>query len=134
MRRIVIERDSSTCQVCFTRSGDPYTDRPDKVARPTLGHRIPGKRLGKGATPDELQAECARCNEPVRDELFDPLTLPEVQPLIRGLRKQADVLKWLEDGRRVPTAAEQVYAAVRRLSDTERRAALAKLRRMVLGD
>lgn len=136
VRRLVIERDKNTCQVCYTRFGDSYVDRPEKVARPTIGHRIPGKRLSKSATVDELQAECARCNEPVRDELFDPVTWPEVSPSMRNLPRseKAQLLDWLEGGERKPSRAEGVYADIRRLSDAEQVVALVELQRMVRGE
>ncbi len=132
-RRKVFARDKSVCQVCFTPGGEPYADMPDKIARPTLGHRVPGKRLDSTATVDELQTECARCNETVRDELYDPVTLPEVMPSIRNLRRpdKAELLKWMEAGRRSATKTEQAYADVRRLSQAEQRTVLEELRRMV---
>lgn len=132
-RRKVFARDKSVCQVCFTPGGEPYADMPEKVARPTLGHRVPGKRLDSRATVDELQTECARCNETVRDELFDPITLPEIMPTVRNLPRQDKVtlLRWMEAGRRSPSRAEQTYADLRRLSPIEQQDAVDVLRRMV---
>jgi 5-methylcytosine-specific restriction endonuclease McrA len=132
-RRKVLARDKSVCQVCFTPGGEPYADMPGKVARPTLGHRVPGRRLDSKATVDELQTECARCNETVRDELFDPVTLPEILPTIRNLRRQDKValLRWMQDGRRSVSRAEQVYADLRRLSQAEQHEAMQVLGRMV---
>lgn len=132
-RRKVFARDKSVCQVCFTPGGEPYVDMPDKTARLTLGHRVPGKRLDSRATVDELQTECARCNETVRDELFDPVTLPEIWPTVRNLPRQAkkELLRWMQDGKRSVSRAEQAYADVRRLSQGEQQEALQRLARMV---
>jgi hypothetical protein len=131
-RRKVFARDKSICQVCFTPAGEPYVDMPDRVARPTLGHRVPGKRLDSRATVDELQTECARCNESVRDELFDPVTLPEVMPTIRNLKRaeKSELLAWLEARQRTPSRVEQVYADARRLSASERESLVTELRTM----
>lgn len=133
VRRAVFERDNRTCQICFTVAGEPYVDMPDKIMRPTLGHRIPGKRLSRSARVDELQTECARCNEPVRDEVFDPLTLPELLPSIKRL-KRADkerLLDWVEHGTRPRVEIELAYAHSRRLSESEREQLRGQLRRMV---
>jgi 5-methylcytosine-specific restriction endonuclease McrA len=132
-RRKVLARDKSVCQVCFTPGGEPYADLPEKLARLTLGHRVPGKRLDSTATVDDLQTECARCNESVRDELFDPVTLPEVLPILRMLRRQdkKTLLLWIESGGRSPSRVEQAFADFRRLSQTERDTATSVLRRMV---
>ncbi|MET9315979.1 hypothetical protein ABZX12_29535 [Kribbella sp. NPDC003505] len=132
-RRKVFARDKSICQVCFTPGGEPYADMPDKMARPTLGHRVPGKRLDSKATVDELQTECARCNETVRDELFDPVTLPEILPTVRNLPRQAkkELLRWMQDGKRSASRAEQAYADLRRLSRDEQKQAVQILSRMV---
>jgi hypothetical protein len=102
VRRKVFERDKSMCVICGTPSKEPYNDLPEKTARLTLGHRLPGKRLTRKATVDELQAECGRCNETVRDEIFDPVTLPEGLPSIKGLKRRDKerLLQWLEAGMR----------------------------------
>lgn len=132
-RRKVFARDKSVCQVCFTPGGAPYADMPGKVARPTLGHRVPGKRLDSKATVDDLQTECARCNETVRDELFDPVTLLEVLPTVRNLRRQdkVELLSWMQAGRRPVSRAEEAYANLRRLSRAEQEEAMQVLSRMV---
>lgn len=132
-RRKVFARDRSVCQVCFTPGGELYVDMPEKVARLTLGHRVPDKRLDNKATVDELQTECARCNETVRDELFDPVTLPEIMPTVRNLRRQdkLELLRWFGAGRRSVSPVEQAYGNLRRLSRSEQESALQDLRRMV---
>jgi len=132
VRRKVFERDRWTCAVCGVASKEAYDDIPDKTARMTLGHRIPGKRLEKTATVDELQTECSRCNEAVRDEVFDPVTLPEILPTVRGLPRNEKrlLLDWLRAGRRPIGKLERVYADARRLSEVEVRQLVSALGEM----
>jgi 5-methylcytosine-specific restriction endonuclease McrA len=129
-RRKVFERDRRVCQICFTPGGEPYPDMPDRKARLTLGHRIPDKRADSSATVDELQTECAYCNETVRDELFDPVTLEQLRPGVRSLKRveKAQLLKWLKDGRRTPRRVEDVYFSTLRLRPSERDDLIAELR------
>lgn len=133
IRRLVFERDKWTCVVCGVGAKEPYDDTPHKAARMTLGHRIPGKRATSQASVHDLQTECARCNETVRDEIVDPVTLPEILPTVRNLRRadKVQLLQWLEQGRRIRTKVEDVYADARRLSAGERESLLAELRAMV---
>ena len=132
-RRRMLERDNHTCVICGIPSGEPYPDMPSKRARMTWGHRVPGKRLGRDTTLDDVQTECARCNETARDELFDPVTLPEVLPTIRNLprKEKALLLQWLRDGRRPTNSLDQAYANARRLSEQERAELLSHLTTMV---
>jgi 5-methylcytosine-specific restriction endonuclease McrA len=131
IRRKVLERDKRTCVVCGIGSRDPYVDMPDKHARMTIGHRIPGNRMTSAATVDELQTECARCNETVRDELPDPVTLEELLPVVRNLKRadKEELLRWLEHGRR-PSRVDEAYSSGRLLSDVERGLLVATLREM----
>lgn len=133
MRRLVFERDKSTCVICGVASKEPYDDMPEKNARMTLGHRIPGRRATSEATVDELQTECARCNETVRDEIVNPITLDEVWPSMRQLKRgdKEQLLRWLEQGRRSKTKVDDIYADARRLSWNEREVLLTELRAMV---
>lgn len=133
VRRLVYERDKRTCVVCGIAAGEPYDDLPTKTARITLGHRIPGKRLSRAATLDELQTECARCNETVRDQIVDPVTLPEILPTVRNLRRgeKEELLLWIEYGRRIPSRLEKVYAEARQLSADEREELRRQLAAMV---
>jgi hypothetical protein len=120
-RRQVFERDKNMCVICGAIAGEPYDDMPDRNARLTIGHRIPGKRLTSKASVDELQAECSRCKETVRDEMFDPRTLPQILPRVRSMSRQekAQLLEWLEAGRRSRTRLEETYADARRLGEGE---------------
>lgn len=132
VRREVFERDKETCQVCGVISGEPYDDLPGRTARMTLGHRVPGNRLSGNASADDLRAECSRCNESLRDLVFNPVTLPELEPRVAALsRKDKErLLDWLEAGRRSQAREEIIYAEARRLSTQERRCLITKLRRM----
>lgn len=120
-RRLVFERDQHTCVVCGATAGEPYDDLPDRRVRMTLGHRTPGARLTRAATVDDLQAECSRCNEVVRDQVFDPVTLPQILPMVRALsrRDKQSLLDWLRSGARAKSDAERAYQFARRLSASE---------------
>src|SRR5699024_202328 len=63
VRRLVLDRDGNRCVICGVGAGEPYPEEPDSRARMTIGHRRAGARLAD-ASPDNLQTECARCNEP----------------------------------------------------------------------
>ena len=132
VRRRMLERDNQTCVICGITAREPYPDLPAKTARMTWGHRVPGRRLGRDATLDDVQTECARCNETVRDELFDPPTLTEVLPTVRSLarRDKSLLLGWLRDGRRPTSPAETAYANIRRLSQSERSELMQRLAQM----
>ena len=128
-RRLVFERDDYTCAICGIAGGERYDDLPAKVARLTLGHRIAGKRLNSKATLDELQTECARCNEVLRDQVPDPLTLEELRPRIIHLKKREKehLLSWLRSGRRCPSRLDKVYGEARKLSSGERQSLISEL-------
>jgi hypothetical protein len=133
VRRRMLERDNHICVICGIPAGERYPDLPHKIARMTWGHRVPGKRLGKNTMLDDVQTECARCNETARDELFDPPTLPEVMPAIRNLprKDKAMLLDWLTAGRRPTGALDLAYGSARRLSSTERSQLVRHLTAMV---
>ncbi|MFE7223584.1 HNH endonuclease [Nocardioides sp. NPDC057577] len=121
VRRLVFERDLSTCQVCGVARGEEYIEYPGRIARVTLGHLVPGERLG-GASVDELQTECAMCNEALRDLIPNPELYEEVLPSVRSMtRKQlVELLKWIQAGKRGRTPAELAYGRIRRLGSADR--------------
>ncbi|GAA2338157.1 hypothetical protein GCM10009854_12950 [Saccharopolyspora halophila] len=131
LRTQVIRRDQSTCRVCGVVATDPYPDVPDRRAVITVGHRIPGKRLDRSATADDLQAECERCNGSVRDEVADPETLAEVRPEVRMMKKaeKEELLAWLENGR-TTSSVQRLYLRARRLAESEREVLIGDLRLM----
>lgn len=119
--REVFERDSNRCVICGIGAGEPYDGDPDKRARLTAGHRIPGARRGK-ATADELQTECSRCNETVNDTHTDPESLGEVMSVVKKLsaRSKDDLLDWLGRGYRLRNSTDVAFDRIRRLSPLER--------------
>ncbi|SDM42164.1 hypothetical protein SAMN05660642_02475 [Geodermatophilus siccatus] len=133
VRRHVHERDGWMCVVCGIGARELYDDEPGKTARLTLGHRVPGARLGKETTINDLQSECARCNEPMRDELPNPPTLEELMPGIRSMSQgdKRELLRRMELNRRPRTRVDEYYTRVRRLSESERARLMASLEDMV---
>lgn len=135
MKRRVLERDHRRCVVCFVGGGEPYPGEPGTVAVLTVGHRVPGCRAGRAATLDELQAECQRCNETVRDEMPDPPELAEVRPAIKRLNRdeRRTLLDWLSAGHRLRSRVDDVFDLVRLLTPDERARVKSDLQEM-LGD
>lgn len=135
LRRKVLERDGRRCVVCFVGGGEPYPGEPGTSAVLTAGHRVPAQRGTRVHSLGELQTECQRCNETVRDELLDPPTLAEVLPEVRRLpRADRDVLlRWLVSGHRLRSRLDEVYDRIRILSPPEREAATDAVRRSVTG-
>lgn len=66
IRRTIFERDGYTCKICGITSGSTYSDSKE-TARITVGHKI-ATSLGGTIDIDNLQTECARCNEPVTNK------------------------------------------------------------------
>lgn len=60
-RRTILERDNSTCQKCGAGTEQ----------RLTIGHIIPVETGGTN-DPTNLQTECAPCNEPWRNQTYNP--------------------------------------------------------------
>lgn len=121
IRRQVFFRDSNTCVICGVSAGESYPDRPELRARMTIGHRIPNQRLGE-ATLENLQTECARCNEAIRDLLDDPLAFEDVKNDIAALtsRELLTLQQWVTDGKRNFTNMEMLFSQIRYMSSNER--------------
>lgn len=120
--RMIFDRDDSRCVVCGVGAGEEYPGEPGSKATLTVGHRVPGARLG-GADPDNLRTECSRCNEPVRDQMPDPESYDEVVAEVGSLRKaDAEALRqWLIRGERSRSKLDHAYGRARRLSHSEQR-------------
>lgn len=120
-RRVVLERDGRRCQICGVGSNEEYPGEPGSKAVMTVGHMVPGQRLGS-ARPDSLRTECARCNEPMRDQAPDPETYDEVLPEVRSLRKDElrALLEWLLAGRRLRSRLDHAYDRIRQLTPSDR--------------
>lgn len=130
-RRKVLERDGHRCVLCGIGARETYPGESAQ-ARMTLGHRIPHERLrnyGQRDDPDNWRTECSRCNEPVRDEMPDPLKVEELMPSIRrlGRRDRETLVEWLQRGERTRTRLDQVYDQVRFLSSTDRALVLSEV-------
>jgi hypothetical protein len=122
LRRRVLERDGRRCVVCGIGQGEPYPGEPRSAARITAGHRIPSLRGTSAHSLDELQTECDRCNETVRDEIPDPLRLAELLPDLRRLNRDErdQLLRWLTAGHRLRSRLDEVHDRVRMLSPVDR--------------
>jgi hypothetical protein len=133
-RRRVFDRDGWRCVVCGVGSGEPYPGEPHTKAALTVGHRI-ARELGGSAELDNIQTECKRCNEPVRQEMGMPETLAELLPDVRRLRKEdlRSLLAWLRANQRIRTRLDDAYDRARRLSAEEREALTETVRAMLEG-
>lgn len=135
VRRRVLERDGSRCQVCHVAGGEEYPNEPGSIAVMTVGHRTANDHGGSSSDLNNLRTECKRCNEPVRQEIRVPKTLQEILPDVRNL-KRADkdkLLSWVRAGQRMRDKLDLVYDEARRLSPAERLELEKKLRVMVYG-
>ncbi|GAA4361938.1 HNH endonuclease [Angustibacter luteus] len=119
--KVVIERDGRRCVVCGVGAGEEYPGEPGSFARMTIGHRVPGARRG-GASPDDLQTECAHHNEAARDVLPDPEDFDEVLPAVRALKRAElrDVRNWMAAGRRSRSKLDLAYDRVLKLRPSEK--------------
>ncbi|MFJ3508406.1 HNH endonuclease [Streptomyces luteogriseus] len=125
IRRKVMDRDGWRCVICGIASNESYPGEPDEAARLTVGHRVPQERLrARGAADniDNWRTECARCNEPVRDEIPDPHQYDEVLVQVRRLSRgnKQTMLNWLQKGERTRSELDRAYDQVRTLTHNER--------------
>ena len=121
VRRRVLDRDHRRCVVCGVGSNENYPNESGATASLTVGHRIPGSQGGSSRDANNLQAECKRCNEPVRDALRSPETLSELRPDVVNMRS-VDAKKlnsWLTAGQRLRDRVDAVYDRARFLSSGE---------------
>ncbi len=131
VRRRVFERDLNRCVICGIGVGEPYEDEPGSHARLTIGHRTAGARLAD-ASPDNLQTECSRCNEPVGDVPPNPEVLDEVMAAVSKLGSihKLRLLEWIESGRRHRDKLDEAFDRVRRLCESEREQVADRLREL----
>jgi hypothetical protein len=132
-RRRVLERDQRRCVVCGVAAGEPYPGEPFSVAVMTIGHRVSNALRGSSNDPNNLQVECKKCNEPVRQALPSPETLAELRPDVLGLRgEEARKLeRWLLAGHRERDRVDRIYDRARFLSAGEKDELQRLLRRKV---
>lgn len=126
----VLKRDGSRCVICGVGDGEPYPDFPDRKATMTVGHRIAGQFQGTGSL-DNLQTECAVCNESIRAGGGIPETYEEVLYAVQELKKAEKVilLEWLATGRRSRSALDQVFDRARKLSHPQKKSLITELQR-----
>ena len=120
-RREVFDRDGHRCVLCGIGAKEPYPDQPDRLARLTLGHFVADSLQGTG-DPENLRTECARCNEPVKEEAQRSESASEIWPKIRG-RARADkarLLTWISNGYRERDAVDKLFDKVRVLPALQR--------------
>jgi hypothetical protein len=126
----VFKNDGSRCVICGIGDGEPYPDQPERKAVMTVGHRIAGHFKGRGSL-DNLQTECALCNESIRAGAGIPETYQEVVYAVHELKKKekGTLLEWLFMGRRTRSSIDKVYDRARKLSHGDRNALIDELRR-----
>jgi hypothetical protein len=128
----VIKNDGSRCIICGIGDGEPYPDQPERQAVMTVGHRVAGHFQGRGSL-DNLQTECALCNESISAGAGIPETYQEVVYAVHELKKKekAALIEWLLMRRRTRSSLDKVYDRARKLSHGDRNALIDELRRTV---
>lgn len=134
-RRRVLERDNRRCVICGVASREAYPGEPESAAVLTMGHREPNKRGGSNRDPNNLQVECKRCNEPIREALRSPETLDEIQADVLSLKLQeARKLEgWVLAGHRQRDRVDEIFDRARLLSADDKLALIDLLSRKVRG-
>lgn len=121
LKRQVYERDHNRCVICGAGAGEPYPGEPGTAARLTAGHRTAEARQGE-VSLDNLQTECARCNEPARDTPPHPEVLGEVMAVVKqlGAAEKAALLAWLASGYRHRSKVDFAFDRTRKLATSEK--------------
>lgn len=129
-RRQILERDNRTCQICGVVAAEEYPQEPGSSARMTIGH-IRANALGGDIAESNLQAECSRCNEPLRDEMSSGTRLSDLWPRFRRLSKsdKETLLAWLLDESRPKTELITLHDLARTLDNAEYFELLRKLQK-----
>ncbi|PPK98026.1 hypothetical protein CLV92_102179 [Kineococcus xinjiangensis] len=131
--RRVVERDGY-CKVCGAVAGmkDPFPPYGSVVL--TAGHKEPAMLAQEGSRlhDDDLQAECAGCNEQAQQYTGTPEDLPRLAQDTRRLNRadRQQLKRWVQAGKRDFTLADTLYARIHRLTAPERAAFLAEMRRI----
>ncbi|OKH75819.1 hypothetical protein EB72_08370 [Mycobacterium sp. SWH-M1] len=116
-RRAVFDRDGWGCTVCGARSGQPSIDNPDRTVVVTVGHVL-SNDYGGSTEIRNLRTECSECNEPIRSDSKKPESPEEIATATRKLGKadRVRLAAWIDAGRHLRDAAEEVYDRYRQLA------------------
>jgi hypothetical protein len=115
-------------------AGEPYPEEPGTAARLTAGHRTADARH-RNASLDNLQTECARCNEPVGDTPPNPENLAEVMATVKqlGAADKATLVAWLQSGYRQRSKVDFAFDRARKLAESEKAQVISFLRAATKG-
>lgn len=130
-KAIVLDRDGRRCVICGVGAREPYPES-GKPAVMTIGHIVPQERGGSGDV-DNLQVECAHCNETKRAEGLGPEKFDIVWPSVKSLStaQARRLAEWLAQGRRTRDKLDDVYDRVRALPSAERERIEERLRQLL---
>ena len=132
-RRQVFEAAGNRCQVCGIGLGEEYAEYPGTTARLQLGHWVPLNQGGSPTKASNLRSECHLCNGGIR-HLGGALATPaSVEARLRALprRARADLLRWVDQGRRDIETEETLFYELRQLPAVARDEIVAALRKTV---
>lgn len=120
-RRHVLERDYSRCRICGVAQGEPYPSEEGSCAVMTVGHIRP-QHLGGTNDMDNLQTECARCNEAARADIRSTETHDVVWQSGKSLPlgDKNTLFAWVESGIRTRSKLDEVFDRYRSMSEAER--------------
>ena len=107
--------------MCGVGAGEPYPGEPTSKARLTLGHFVAGSLRGRN-DPENLRTECAKCNEPAKEEAARSESGAEIWPKMRSLGRadKTRLLSWIEKGQRARDAVDRLYDQYRSLPASQR--------------
>ena len=134
LRREILDAATNRCQVCGVAAGEEYSDQPGRRAKLQVGHIKP-RELGGSNDPQNLRAECSRCNEAIRHKAGTADSDLDVWAKIRDMprRDRLSLLKWMDQGHRDFDPVEQMWAEFRQLSPTDQSLVRDRLSRNLAG-
>jgi hypothetical protein len=133
VRRQVFEDAGNRCQVCGIGLGEEYVEYPGEFARLQLGHYVPLEQGGSPTAKANLRSECHRCNGGIRHLMGAQPTAASVTARAKALPKsrRADIVRWMDQGKRDVDEAEIVYYELRQLPAEARESIVSELRKTV---
>ena len=128
LKRIVFDRDGSTCMICGARGSEPRIDNPNKRVALTVGHVL-SNNYGGAAVIQNLRTECSECNETVRSDMSKPESPDEIATAARGLAKadRVRLAMWVIADRYIRDQTEEVYDRYRMLAPGDKAIAKAEI-------